>query len=233
METAFYSRLNEELGGYGKGADHANTRHFLPIAKLLVRAFAKLPPVRTKLFRGVKLKHDLVLKVTDSSSGTRRAAGVGDEVVWFQATSCSTKPDVLKTVDFLGEKTAGTVLQIMSVTGVNIQPYSAVPGEDEVVLPPGCRVVLDSITDWKYGVTEVRAREVLPDHEAGDGNGGIGSDAAATIYAEVSDYMGMQVGGGGGGGGSSSSSGNVVGNGIKKHAASVYNGFGSEEEEDV
>jgi len=53
---------------------------------------------------------------------------------------------VLKTANFLGEQTAGTVFQIIAVTGINIKDYSAIPGEDEVVLPPGTQFVVDKIT---------------------------------------------------------------------------------------
>eukprot|EP00729_Bicosta_minor_P011656 gene11656-13436_t len=61
MPTNFYGKMNEELGGYGKDA-YGKVEHFLPITKLLVAAFEKLPPVLTKLFRGVKMNYKDILK---------------------------------------------------------------------------------------------------------------------------------------------------------------------------
>ena len=92
---------------------------------------------------------------------------------------------MLKTANFLGEQTAGTVFQIIAVTGINIKDYSAIPGEDEVVLPPG--------TPWKHGVTEVRLRQILPDEAAAGADSGSHAHAAAStsIYEEVGQYMEM------------------------------------------
>lgn len=154
METDFYSRMNQELGGYGKGASHAALDDFLPITKLLVVAMQKLPPVPAKLFRGITMDYRSVL-------GKRIKAT--DLVRWCQFTSCSTRPDVLKDESFLGEKKEGTVFQIMSVTGVNIKAYSKLADEDEVVLPPGSQFVVEKITKWKFGVNEVRMRQIVPD----------------------------------------------------------------------
>lgn len=43
MPTNFYSKMNEELGGYGKDK-YGKVEHFLPVTKLLITAFEKLPP---------------------------------------------------------------------------------------------------------------------------------------------------------------------------------------------
>lgn len=42
--------------------------------------------------------------------------------------------------------------------GINTKDYSAIPGEDEVVLPPGTQFVVDTITPWKHGVTNFARR---------------------------------------------------------------------------
>lgn len=65
---------------------------------------------------------------------------------------------MLKTANFLGEQTAGTVFQIIVVTGINIKDYSAIPGEDEVVLPPGTQFVVDKITPLRRGRTRAGTR---------------------------------------------------------------------------
>lgn len=154
METSFYSRLNQELGGYGAGIGHAAINDFLPITKLLIAALAKLPTIDAKLFRGVKMDYKAILGSDVKTKDVKQ---------WNQVTSCSTRPDVLKDADFLGVGNPGTVFQIIAVIGVNVKPYSAIEGEDEVVLPPGSRFVIDKITPCKDGVTEVRMRTLVED----------------------------------------------------------------------
>ena len=192
METDFYGRMNQELEGYGQGATHEAVQYFLPITKLLVTALAKLPPLSVKLFRGVKLPHKAILKQFDGASGEE--VKVKDVVMWKQFTSCSTSPDVLKDANFLGEGTAGTVFQIIAVTGVNIKDYSAISTEDEVLLPPGSKFVVEKFTSWKHGVTEVRLRQIVPP-------GPEMNPQSSPIYEEISHYMKPGGGGGGGGGG--------------------------------
>lgn len=155
MPTNFYSKMNEELGGYGADS-YGKVEHFLPVTKLLLAAFDKLPPVPpAKLFRGVKMNYKAILKTPEGGD-----AKVGDVLQWNQFTSSSTSQDVLKDPEFLGVGEAGTVFQFIAVEGVNMKPYSKIEKEDEVVLPPGSRFVIDLITPCKDGVTEVRMRQI-------------------------------------------------------------------------
>ena len=190
METDFYTRLNQELGGYGRGASHDALESFLPTTKLLAGAMAKLAPLTCKLFRGVKMNYKAILG---------EDVKVKDRVTWNQFTSCSTSPDVLKDTNFLGPKTEGTVFQIMGVTGINIKAYSAISDEDEIVLPPGSQFVIEKITPWKYGVTEVRMRQVIVldcggggaarSTGAGDTSSDVVSSGAIDTYDDVDDYL--------------------------------------------
>eukprot|EP00729_Bicosta_minor_P000612 gene612-17602_t len=69
MPTNFYSKMNEELGGYGADS-YGKVEHFLPVTKLLLAAFDKLPPVPpAKLFRGVKMNYKAILKTPEGGSG--------------------------------------------------------------------------------------------------------------------------------------------------------------------
>ena len=134
MDTDFYERLNQELGGYLQGTGHHVVEDFLPITKLLVNALNKLPPSSQKLYRGVNLPYKVVLG---------RSNKVGETVMWKSFISCSTSPEVLR--DFLGGsgESAGeqrTVFQIMTISGVRVKDYSAIAEEDEVVLQPGVSV---------------------------------------------------------------------------------------------
>lgn len=151
--TAFYARLNEELGGYSGGAGRAVVDHFLPYTKLLSSALGKLPLVSKTLFRGSKMDYEALL---------RTGIQVGDQVSWNQFTSCSTTPCVLEEDWCLGKKAAGTVFQIVCVAGYAIQEYSAFPKESEVLLSAGSKFVVDMISrKTEHGVTELRMRQLL------------------------------------------------------------------------
>lgn len=172
----FYRRLNEELGGYGRGEKHSAIDEVLAATKLLAAAMAKLPTDPIKMFRGVKRTYKLILGEDVKE---------GDSVKWNQFTSCSTKPEILKDENFLGPETEGTVFQIMGVTGINIKPYSALPDEDEYVLPPGSEFAVDKITSWKYGVYEVRMRQIVSTRR--NSKSRLGHEA----YDDVKDYMSL------------------------------------------
>ena len=62
-----------------------------------------------------------------------------------------------------------------------------------MVLPPGTQFVVDKITPWKHGVTEVRLRQNFPDEAAAGADSGSHAHAAAStsIYEEVGQYMEM------------------------------------------
>ena len=157
MDTDFFARLNEELGGYNRGKGRKAIEHFLPYTKLLVSALDKLPPVTMTLFRGSTMDYEALL---------RGGIQVNDQASWNQFTSCSTSPSVLKQDAFLGEMSAGTVFQVVAVAGVDIEPYSAIPTEKEVLLPAGSKFVLDKISrKTKHGVIEIRMRQLLPERE--------------------------------------------------------------------
>ena len=96
---------------------------------------------------------------------------------------CKTKPSLVLEL----QGSIATVFQIIAVAGVNIKPYSALKAEDEVVLPPGSRFVIDKITPCKDGVTEVRMRELLEDSYIGGGSstGDGSSGTSSAIYEEL------------------------------------------------
>eukprot|EP00729_Bicosta_minor_P000765 gene765-12171_t len=87
METDFYPRINEELGGYKRGATHAALDAVLPMTKLLSAAMAKLPPCSVKLFRGVKMHYKSLLGEDVQTSGGSGGWG-GFGVVVDDAEEC-------------------------------------------------------------------------------------------------------------------------------------------------
>jgi len=149
----FFSRLNQALGGYLAGAQLKSVEDFLPFTKLLVAALDKLPRYTGKLFRGAKMNYEDLL---------RKGIGEKDVASWNQFISCSPTASVLKEEAFLGTTSPGTVFQVISVTGVAIRQYSALPNENEVLLPAGSKFVVDKISQkTAHGVTEVRMRQLM------------------------------------------------------------------------
>ena len=79
----------------------------------------------------------------------------------FKPLAASMGP-MLKEEAFLGTTSPGTVFQVISVTGVAIRKYSALPNENEVLLPAGSKFVVDKISEkTEHGVTEVRMRQLI------------------------------------------------------------------------
>eukprot|EP00729_Bicosta_minor_P014526 gene14525-23595_t len=95
METDFYGRMNQELGGYGRDEIHGAVEHFLPITKLLMTALAKLPPMPagTKLFRGVKLPYKVILGEDIKVRVDRWCGGGGGGSSAFGGSSASSHYD--------------------------------------------------------------------------------------------------------------------------------------------
>lgn len=185
QETPLYHGLNGALGGWGEGGRDA-IPHYLPYAKLLFRAVRQLTvePSLT-LYRGVIMPASVLLG----------GSGVGDCITWWSFTSAARSPDVLRDENFLGIGKRGakrgqrTVFQIRADAGVNIQPYSAISEEDEVLLLPGARFVIDAINEWAYGVTEVQMHQVA---SANFSTGSMEPSPYATVvpvYSQVNDYM--------------------------------------------
>ena len=166
QESPLYGGLNGALGGYGKGGWDALV-YYMPYLINFLAAISPLKPLAADgkfvtLYRGVKRPASELL-------GNLQ---VGDVLTWWSITSTTTTADVLQSTDFLGigkagaKATAGgkkrTVFQIQSFSGINIKPFSGISNEDEVILRPGSRFVIDGITEWHYGVTEVRMHEIEP-----------------------------------------------------------------------
>lgn len=150
--TQLYRRLNAALGGYDGAINFANVRHFKPYVKLLINAMKKMPREATRVYRGVKQPVRKLLKQMK----------VGSIVTWLQFTSTTTNPGVLRDKNFLGAG-AGlgerTVFQISTLSGVNMGGCTFLD-EEEILLLPGTRFIVDGFTKWDFGVTEVKMREL-------------------------------------------------------------------------
>lgn len=164
QESPLYEMLNATLGGYGPDG-RKPLKHYLPVAKLLNESLKLIKPVAAAdggpvtLFRGVKMPASVLL-------GGLKA---GDTLTWWSFTSTTTTSDVLQSTAFLGigeegaaasQSTKRTVFHIKAFNGINIKPFSAISDEDEVLFRPGSQFVIDGISEWHYGITEVRMHQV-------------------------------------------------------------------------
>lgn len=162
QESNVYKGLNGALGGYGVGG-RAAIPHYFELIKLLLIACRNLlivPPAT--VYRGVQIDVDILLG----------GAGVGETVTWWGFTSTTHDADVLRQDSFFGfgkknadgtlrKRTPRTVFQIRVNAGVNIQPYSAIQEEDEVLLLPGATFVVKEINrGLAFNVTEVKLQQV-------------------------------------------------------------------------
>lgn len=205
QESPLYGGMNAALGGYGKDG-RKPLRHYLPYIKLLQDSMKPLLPVKAAdgadfvtLYRGVKMP----------ASSLLGGLGVGDTLTWWSFTSTTTTPDVLQSTDFLGIGNKGaaaargikrTVFHIKAFNGINIKPFSAINGEDEVLFLPGSQFVIEGTSEWHYGITEVRLRQVPSavmsmDDEAADAGlydmpaANSDGNLQSPLYDDIDDYM--------------------------------------------
>ena len=180
QESQFYKGLNGALGGWGVGGQAA-IHYYLPYMKILMGALDALPPIETIAYRGIRgVSLETLLK----------GKGVGDELAWWAVTSATETADVLRDSQFFGigaEHGERVVFVIEVKSGVRVKSFSSlgsileyymqpfgspVQNEDEITLKPGTTFVIDSITSFTTGVTEVKMHEVStlpsPDVKEGD-----------------------------------------------------------------
>jgi hypothetical protein len=146
--TQLYRELNKAL----RNKHFAAVEPFLPFLKLFVSALdalhnaKKKPQVQRALYRGVPL--DL-----------KKEYRVGQEIVWRGVSSCTTDLDVAMsfagTLDGESAKKPATLFHILAV-GVDIGVYSAVEGEEEVIVHPGTILRVTEVLPGKKGITTIK-----------------------------------------------------------------------------
>ena len=142
QHTPLYPGLNGALGGWGRDGVAA-APHYLQYAKLLLNSCSKLPTYSGRLYRGVCLPLSVVLG----------GLGVGDILEHRSITSTSRSADVLRDKSFLGIGDEGVlpdngervVFQYAALSAVSISRFSSFKGEEEYLLLPGTRFMIDSI----------------------------------------------------------------------------------------
>jgi hypothetical protein len=160
--------LNGALGGWGAGG-RAAIRHYLLYIKIVMEALSALPQIETIVYRGIRgVSLETLLE----------GKGIGDTLTWWAFSSTTGTSDVLRDPIFfgVGAQHGERVVFVLEVkSGVRVKSFSALgsileyymqpfgsknQNEDEFMLKSGTMFVIDSITSFTTGVTEVKMHEV-------------------------------------------------------------------------
>jgi hypothetical protein len=117
--------------------------------KLILTAFARLPSKHCFVYRGIK---------RDVSKDYPR----GETVIWWGFSSCTSSMHVLENDQFLGSTGTRTFITIECTSGKDIQKYSSLPNEDEILLPPGRQFEVVSCLKQSGGLHMIQLKETEP-----------------------------------------------------------------------
>jgi hypothetical protein len=117
LEKCLYVVLNATL----RTADRQKLQPWFLYLRLFVGALSRLPPLRETVYRGVKL---------DLSNGYT----IGETIVWWAFSSCTTDVSVLQSELFLGKNNTRTMFTIKCDSARDIRKHSYYSVEDEVLL---------------------------------------------------------------------------------------------------
>jgi hypothetical protein len=204
--SQLYKMMNAAFGGYGKEKGRAMAIHYLPYAQLLISAVKCLPEVQMIVYRGVQMSHTLLL------NGSK----VGDTITWWPFVSTTGSPKVLRKkaffdavvkIDKLTGKVVGvennsniyesnptkvkhkTIFVIITLAGYHIVGFSAFEDEDEYLLLPGSKFLIERIKTWHNGITEVRLRQVASPYSLSARKKGSSSATRRKIQGEAADEL--------------------------------------------
>jgi hypothetical protein len=215
-ESELYKKMNRAFGGFGKPKGRAMSVHYRQYAHLLISALQCLPEVQRIVYRGVLMSHTELLN----------GKTVGDTITWWPFVSTTGSPSVLRKKAFFDaevriDKATGkiigvennqntyernptkvthkTIFVIITLAGYHIVGFSFSVDEDEYLLLPGSKFLIEGILKWHNGITEVRLRQVaspysLSVRDTGSSSsasrGEVRGDAADhLVYGEIDVYM--------------------------------------------
>jgi hypothetical protein len=143
---SLYSMLNYTL----KTADRKDLRSYFKYLKLFLTALAKLPCVPPQtVWRGV---------TKDLSTGFLH----GQLVTWWGFSSCTTTMTVLDSNIYLGNTGPRTLFSVEAINGRTIGAHSHFIDEDEILLLPGTRMVVQSQLSPAPDLCIIHLKQVIP-----------------------------------------------------------------------
>lgn len=144
-DQRFYTILNTTL----RSEDRSLLQDWFPYLKLFISALLKIPSTRQEVFRGVKL--DLFNEYSEEQN-----------VVWWAFSSCTTSMKVVERPSFLGTTGRRTLFKIDCYSGKEIQKYSDIPSEQEVLLIAATQLQIISSRDAGNGLYVIEMKEIKP-----------------------------------------------------------------------
>ena len=144
---SLYSMLNQTLNT----ADRKTLEPYFKYLKLFLTAVVKLPCIRTQtVWHGV----------TKDLSGNFPP---GTPVTWWAFSSCTLTMTVLNNSIYLGKTGPRTLLSIETINGRTIRAHSHFANEDEILLPPGTHMIVQSQLNPAPDLYIVHLKQVIPD----------------------------------------------------------------------
>ena len=144
---SLYSMLNQTLNT----ADRKTLEPYFKYLKLFLTAVVKLPCIRTQtVWRGV----------TKDLSGDFPP---GTPVTWWAFSSCTLTMTVLNNSIYLGKTGPRTLFSIETINGRTIRAHSHFSNEDEILLPPGTHMIVQSQLNPAPDLYIVHLKQVIPD----------------------------------------------------------------------
>jgi hypothetical protein len=144
--SSLYSMLNKTL----KKANREDLWPYFKYLKLFVTAVVKLPclPPGT-VWRG--------LTRTMSAEFPPVTA-----VTWWTFSSCTTGQAVLESNTHMGNKTERTLFAVEAINSRSIRAHSQFAAEDEILLLPGTRMIVDSQISPEPDLHIIHLKQVIP-----------------------------------------------------------------------
>lgn len=143
---SLYSTLNYTL----KNSDREHLRFYFKYLKLLVTALVKLPCVPPlTVWRGVT--RDLSAQFPPGTS-----------VTWWAFSSCTTELTVLENNMYLGDTGSRTLFSIEAINGRTIRDHSHFVTEDEILLLPGTRMIVQSQFSPGADLHIIHLKQIVP-----------------------------------------------------------------------
>lgn len=145
-DECLYVVLNATL----RSEDRRGLTPWFSYLKLVLTAYARLPSLdRSLVYRGIK-------------QDVKRNYNKGESVIWWGFSSCTSTMDVLESEQFLGSTGVRTLFTIECKGGKDIQKYSSVPKEDEILLAPARQFKVVASLPQPDGLCVIQLREIDP-----------------------------------------------------------------------
>ena len=143
---SLYSMLNHTL----KTADRKDLEPYFKYLKLFLTAVAKLPCIPSHtVWRGVT--KDLSADFPPDTP-----------VTWWAFSSCTLTMTVLNNKMYLGNAGPRTLFSIEAINGRTIRAHSHFANEDEILLPPGTHMIVQSQLNPAPGLHIIHLKQVIP-----------------------------------------------------------------------